>query len=559
VPLHQILPLLFLPPLTIATPSSADAVEGETPRLVVVISVDQMIPEQLERLAPWWRGGFARFLERGLVFPNAALRHANTETGPGHATLGTGCSPARNGIVENDYFDREAGRYVYCVGDESATTRTSFDWPVAERRSASSHRLLAPGWADLLRERWPASRSVSIGGKDRAVILMAGQRPELALWWDGYGRGFVSSSAYVEELPDWVGEWNGDCFAPMDGWVWTGELPGPASATGTAEDDRPGEAKLMSRPPVFPYRFPELPEPLEPRDRAGLAGLAYSSPWIDRFTLELARIAVTEMELGADEAVDLLAISLSACDTVGHACGPYSREVTDLLLRVDHELGLLFSELDERLGAGGWIAVLSADHGVLELPEARIGDAVGGVRLRVRERRLALEHVRAALDEAFGESYRVNISGGGDAIFFPGGALEAEGVDAARVRGVVARTLVEEPWIAAAYTHDELIAPPREDDDRWLRLARASHRADRGPDVEIRLAHRHLMSMSTGTSHGSPYRYDRRVPLAFLGPGFQPGSRDESAGPMDALPTVLDRLGIEVPASVEGRVLAETP
>jgi hypothetical protein len=525
------------------------------PRLVVVLSVDSMIPEQLDRLRPWWTGGFRRLLEEGTVFTAARLPYALTESAPGHASFGTGCLPATHGITRDALIESGTGRQQLCVADDSTRTISSYDWPVAERMSASAVRLRRAGWAEALREAWPRSRSISISGKASAAVLLAGRAPDLALWWDSYGRGFVSSSAYCEALPGWLATWNADWAEHVRDWAWTAELPEAGTRTGA--DDRPGEAAVGGMPPVFPYPPPQLPEELGPRDQASLAGRVFGSPLMDRVVCDAAERAVVAEALGRDDEVDLLTLGLSACGLLTAATGPYSLEVTDTLLRLDRELGELFEFLDRELGAEHWLVALSSDHGILELPEADARVQPGGVRLPVRARRQALQLLRSSLQQEFGRDFGANLTIPGDGVTFTelkpqAGEENSKAVNPALVRASAAQALETLPWVAGAYTREELMAAETDHQDSWLALARASYHRDSGAEVELRLAHRHLLGILVGTRSGSPYPYDRRQPLILMGPGFAPGSSDAPASSLDALPTVLGRLGRSRRAEADG-------
>jgi len=532
------------------------------PRLIVTVTVDQLIPEQLERLRPWLHGGFGRFVERGLVFEEAALRHARTDTGPGHATLGTACDPSRHGIVGNDWLRPDGEGTVYCVEDPDALPVTSAGalstGPYASYR-LSARNLRVPGVADFVRDAVPGARTVTISCKDRAAILQAGRHPELALWWDRVRGGFLSSTWYVERLPDWVDAWNGTWLerlrATSVGEGWHSMLPDDFASSGTAPDDREGESPFDGTR-TFPHPFPPVSDPPSDGELAMLSSLVYGSPAGDELVLAMAREAVDAMELGADDRVDLLQVSLSSCDTVGHAFGPYSHEVTDLLLRTDRALGDFFSHLDERVGANRWIAALTSDHGVLPLPEHLATQGVEAHRLTPEDFQelvwIALERV----EEEYGQDFCVTHSLAG--VLLDGSAMEEAGVDPRAVRETLATALVEtSPFVEAAWTRDALDATARDGEaapgDRLVQAR--SFDEERSPDVTIQLRPNLLVGMPLGTSHGSPYAYDRRVPLVFLGPGFPAERRSGDAASIDAVPTLLHRAGVPVPEGLDGRVL----
>ncbi|MCA8980088.1 MAG: alkaline phosphatase family protein [Planctomycetes bacterium] len=522
--------------------------EAARPRLVVMIAVDQMIPEQLERLRSHFTGGFARFANQGRVHRRALLGYSRTETGPGHASYGTGCWPRTHGIVANDFRDAERGGWTYCAGDEDARPITRLGLEADSKHYRVSPRnLLVDGAAAWFERSWSGAKTVSISGKDRASILMAGRGADTAVWWDKYRCGFTTSDHYGDALPAWAAEWNLGWRERCDGYVWEPLVPlDELVGTGTEADDREGEASCSSNGRVFPHPAPPLSDEPNGKQIEQLGHYVYISPLVDAHTLELARRAVVAEDLGGDEQVDLLCISLTACDTVGHLTGPYSAETTDVLLRADRELGCLFDLLDERLGPDGWIASLSADHGVLELPEARRARLEPGGRLVAKQIKAAREGMRAALNERFGTHFRAALGGGG-AYLDP---TELAGHDAAAVRAFARDYLLREvDWIAGAFTSDELLAADRRDGDPFFELARNSTTPTRGPDVAIRVVPWTLIDRATGTTHGTPYPYDRRVPLVFLGPGFEAGTIWEPADSADALPTILHALGVEFDAA----------
>ena len=511
------------------------------PRLVVVVSVDQLVPEQLQRLAPHLAGGLGRFLREGTVFWRATVDYAGTETGPGHATLATGRYPRRHGIVGNMIPDRTRG-VVYCVGDERTRSVTSAG-PVPDSRSSSPANLIGPALGDLLEERVPGSKCISIAGKDRSAVLMGGQHPDAALWWHATVGGFTSSSHYGDTLPEFARVWNEVWAERARGWRWESELPRDVAWLGTTADDAAGESA----------RTRTLPRTLA-SDDATLAAQVLGTPLGDHFTLELATLALETQELGRDEAVDLLALGLSCCDYVGHAHGPWSVEVTDLLLRTDRELGRLFAHLDQSVGQGRWLAVLTSDHGVLELPEMLQAGAVGARRVHPAEVAALRKSVDEALLGQHPEGLDVGLRYFELGFTFDEGKARAAGVEPAELRELIAEAARESDWIEDAYTREQLDAADDEGDP-WLRLYQRSQHPERGPDVALRPDPWLLFDFPEGTSHGSPYPYDRRVPLCFLGPGIPAAARFDPASPTDLVPTVLKRLGLALPTDLDGRVL----
>jgi hypothetical protein len=512
------------------------------PRLVVMIAVDQLIPEQLHRLEARFSGGFKRFLEEGAVFWRATVDYACTETGPGHATLGTGRWPVHHGIVGNAYFDRGSRNMTYCVGDPEAHAVTSAGVDDTKPSVSPAH-LIGDALGDLLERGAAGSKTVTIAGKDRSAVLLGGRSPDAALWWHPGVGGFSSSTHYGAKLPGFAEVWNGAWKERARGWKWTCELVGDLAGLGTAPDEREGEAKRGGR---------TLPRTL-PSDDGALPGAVLFSPLVDYFTLELALLALDSEALGQDESVDFLGLSLSGCDILGHSYGPDSVEVTDLLVRNDRDLGRLFGVLDEKVGKGRWIACLSSDHGVLDLPEMLQGRHVGAQRVKGAEVVAMRKAVEEALDATHPGHGDVGLRYGDLGFTLDAKAVEAAGIEPAALRSLIAEAAEQTPWVAEAYTLEELLA--NDAPGPWLTLYRRCARPDRGQDVVLRPEPWLLFDSAEGTSHGSPYPYDRRVPLAFLGGKVKPQQRFDAASPTDAVPTLLVLAGMQPPPDLDGRVL----
>jgi hypothetical protein len=566
--MHLCLPLVACTVLVQGpAPSTAPSPAQEPPALVVLVVCDQLIPEQLDRLAPWLDGGFARFWDQGRSYRRATLSYARTETGPGHASVSTGSLPNRHGIVGNQFFDRALGKTIYCMTDTGVRALTSAG-PAESGSGSSPHYITAPTLAETLLAADSASRIFSVSMKDRSAICMAGPAPAWAVWWDKNSGGFMSSTHYGSELPTFVSEWNATWREQASGFEWTPSFEGDPTPLGTAADDRPGESPYGEHGICFPYRLSTLdPEVLAGADieaaAAHLKNLAsdvYKYPLGDQFTLQVAGAAVETLKLGQDEHPDLLAVSLSNCDVIGHSFGPYSWEVTDSLLRTDDALGDFLDLLDERVGPGRWVGVLTADHGVLELPETLQARGIGAKRIGPVETGVFTGAVTRALEAAHGVRFKLGFTSHGFSLD-PVEVLES-GLDPAALRRTMADASVEAHWVAAAYTLEELMgeaSPSAAGEEPWLELYRASTYPGRCLDVVLRHEPWVLISSGRGTSHGSPYEYDRDIPLAFLGAAFAAGSNFEPAGSEDILPTFLPLLGLAPLGPVDGRDLLASP
>jgi hypothetical protein len=306
-----------------------DGTADPAPRLVVLIAVDQLIPEQLDRLAPWFEGGLARLVGEGRNFRSAQLAYSRTSTGPGHVSLSTGTHPRTHGVPNNAFHDRTRGATIYCVGDDEVSRVVSGD-PGLSAAARSPRNVRVPALGDFLRAADERSQVISIAGKDRAAVGLGGQHPQHTYWWDRGQGGFMTSSWYTEALPEWVAEWNAGWYAKTAGFEWQPVAERSLDGSGTAVDDRAGEAPFMMQGRAFPYALPPGPEEPTAESHALLARVAFGTPLVDGFALELAAEAVQQLDLGTDDAPDLLALGLSGCDVVGHSFGPYSAEVTDV-------------------------------------------------------------------------------------------------------------------------------------------------------------------------------------------------------------------------------------
>ena len=522
--------------------AAAPAAAGAPPvRLVLVLAVDQL---RADRLDPALPGGLGRLAREGRVFSDAALAHAMTETCPGHATMLTGRHPAAAGIPANEFFDPESGAEVYCAADPDAG---SLEIGGTGGLSPANLRVTAVG--DWLKAASPASRVYSVSGKDRGAIMLGGKHPDGAWWYRaGAPPRFTTSRYYAPSLPPWVETWNG-AHPPEDGFlaalpaVWEHGAPPNASVP----DDFEGEATRYSR---------TSPHPLRDADLARFGEQLFVSPFLDEVTLDFARQLVLEEDLGRGPAPDLLGVSLSATDGVGHLYGPASHEAADALARLDAALGRFLALLEERTG-GALVVALTADHGVLPLPEwlaktgaatcpdpaGRIGIRGLGFGLLARmwwELGPWLAWPRAWVHFA-GSQGRI------DRVL-----AEAQGVSVERAAALAKEQLERSPAIGHVWTEAEIASA----DGELAELYRHSFVPGRSGDFVVEPAEGCLLSAyDSGTSHGSPWPYDRRVPIVLRGPGIVSGPAAGPAATIDIAPTLAALLGVAAPGDLDGAPL----
>ncbi len=500
--------------------------QDQRPRLVVLVAVDQLRADMLDTYDSLFTGGLRRLRDTGYRFTNAVQDHAITHTAAGHAALATGVYPSRNGIVVNSWAERrgDGWRGVYAVEDSLSRI---IGLPAAAGRSPAN--LLREGLPDWMVAADSATQVVSVSRKDRSAITLAGKTRGHVYWLAPAEGRFVTSAYYADNYPGWVERFNRDVMPTFyQDSVWTSTVP--ESARATTPDTAAWEGDGVHT--YFPHRFSD--------ESAGTTAVDKNlwisgTPFVDAATLAFARTAVQELGLGQDRSPDYLAVALSQTDIVGHGFGPESREQLDNLLRLDRELDDFLSFLDETVGEGRWVLGLSADHGVLSTPEYLAARGESARRVYRDDLLPVIEQARAAVE---------------------GGSTSGNGEDA-QLRA--ARILETSPLIEDAIPYSEIAAGPPA--DSFVTLYRKSYHEGRvtapllqyGILSEIRLPYGMLLSSSaTGTSHGSPYWYDRHVPFVLTGAGIEPGASEAPARTIDMAPTLAALLGIRIPADLDG-------
>ncbi|MDR3682745.1 MAG: alkaline phosphatase family protein [Geothrix sp.] len=536
---RRILLPLFLVPALVAAPTP-----GMRPKLVVVIVVDQFSAELMQTYGPELTGGIARLRQEGVCFTEAYHDHGFTETGPGHSVLLSGRFPAHTGIVENRWLDRATGKFVYCVEDSSARSLAA-----PGQASASNARFLGDGLGDWLQAQVPGSRVFALSGKDRAAILMAGRQPTGVFWFAGPA-GFTSSTAYGTRLPAWLVNYDQGLSSRIgtDSWLWSKD---PATPEGRSAQWTFGSVTV---------RNGGLPRLIQgagmPLDR-GFEARFRKSPFLDAVTLEAAEALLDGEHLGRGPGTDLLALSFSATDYIGHNYGTLGTEMRDQLHRLDQGLGRLL-DLLRREHPDAWV-VLSADHGGLDIPEALADQGFPARRLLAGPFMAALQ---ADLRGAFKVERDLLLpTAEPNTLYLDESALKATKLDRREVLGRVQSWLRARPEVAEAFTAEELQATdpaatgsPR---DSSLRvLLRRSFRPERSGDILLALKPFVIIGQPPTeypATHGSPNAYDRRVPLIFWGP-WKGGERREPVRTVDLAPTLARELGIQ-PGAVDGKAL----
>jgi predicted AlkP superfamily pyrophosphatase or phosphodiesterase len=520
--------------LLLSTHTAFGQTEVDKPALVVVIAVDQLRRDRMDAGFP---GGIGKLLT-GRQYINSQLDHGITNTCPGHVVLLTGANPATAGVPGNSFIDRETYESRYCVDDADPVNTVLHGEGM---RSPGNIRVTALG--DWLKASNPASRVFSVGGKDRSTIAMGGQRPDGAYWYSRDTGKFTTSGYYTSELPDYLTTFNGE--APeSDGYLAALPTRWEHPASDFRPDDYEGESEDFLRVSGHPIRSGE-----------DIYQQVYHSPYLDQQTLELARLVVREEQLGRRGATDLLAIALSATDTVGHRYGPRSAEGVDALAKVDSWLGVFLAELEAELGTDNILVAFSADHGVAELPEYMTEQGRNSCpeqgRLSVTSFITAL-YWNVYLEFTFPFTRPDNlVVFGGSSFTINKEVAEELGVDPDEVALWLDQYFSRLPIVEQAWTRAEVQNGKTE----IARLLRNSLVDDRSGDVMVQLKRDCVLHPGGGTTHGSVYAYDRDVPMVYYGWQIAPGRIGGLAHTVDMGPSLAAHLGIAIPADLDGRVL----
>jgi predicted AlkP superfamily pyrophosphatase or phosphodiesterase len=520
---------------------SKPATTPTTPRLVLVISVDQMRFDYLDRFEPLYKAGFRQLIDRGAIFTNANYRHAATETGPGHSVLLTGSHPSHSGIVGNDWWDPYLGKVINVIDDPVQGTLGG------QGRASSPANLLTFTVGDVLKSRSPRSRIVGVGLKDRSAILMGGRRADAAYWFENDGGNFVSSTYYMDAAPAWLTDWNRkrsvDRFVTR---VWNRLVDDAALYDKYAGKDAV-EGERDRKDIVFPHPFVAKPP------QSDYYVELRRSPFADEALLDFALEVMKQHELGKDADTDILAIGFAATDGIGHSWGPDSHELMDQMLRLDGAIGRLLAQVDSSVGLANTLVVVSSDHGSRTLVEISQEKGVAARRVAPKVLQTAMQ---AALDKRF-PAIKGLVSHFAIDVYLNEDVVRRNNLDLNDVEKTAIEGLMSTGLIERIYTHDDLRGTG-DPSDPFFQLFKNAFFAPRSPHLNVLLKRDiYVNSAAGGTSHGSAYDFDRHVPIVFMGSAIKPGRYTEESGPEDIAPTIAHLLGLTFPRELDARVLVE--
>jgi predicted AlkP superfamily pyrophosphatase or phosphodiesterase len=511
------------------------------PRLVLVLSVDQMRFDYLTRFEPLFREGFRMLWDRGAIFRNAHQNYANSETAPGHSVILSGRYPSHSGIIANEWWDSVSRTWTNVVDDPAHVAVGGTG------RGASPANLLGFTVGDVLKKKSPASKVVGVSLKDRSAVLLAGRRGDAAYWYESAHGGFITSTYYASAAPEWLLAFNRRHYPDRYvGQSWTRLLPDEAVYLRYAGADALA-GEFDNKDTTFPHvlRGPPSPAFYESFRR---------TPFADEMTLAVAFEAMGAHGLGTDEATDILAVSFSATDAIGHTFGAGSQEAMDQMLRLDQTVGRLFAEAERRAGPGRTLVVLSADHGSMPLAETL---RARGIDARRADPALLEQAVQAALLDRFGGAEGIVAKSDPPNVYLDLDRIRERGLRRTDVEATIAKALLGTGLVQAVYTQEALLGDAS-DKDPYVRLFRNSFFQPRSPHIMPLLKENvYLDERPGGTGHGTAHEYDRHVPVVFMGPGIVPGTHDAPVGPEHIAATLGALLGLDYPLQDADRLLWE--
>ncbi len=493
----------------------------DKPTLVVQVTIDQLRPDYLDRFRHQLTGGLARFLDRGAFFTQAYHDHAVTETAPGHATLWSGRFPSHTGVVLN-----ELG-----VADPQAPLL------FGRGNGASPYRFRGSAFFDWVRTRDARSQALSVSRKDRGAILPLGRAKQQVYWYSLDGR-FTTSRYYADTLPSWVQRFNArDVTAKYLGTDWNLLLP---ASEYTEADSVPFEH--LGKDYTFPHTLPA--------DRREGTYRFTDFPWMDEITVDLALEGLEALGLGKGPSTDVLSVSLSTVDAIGHAYGPGSLELHDQILRTDRALGRLIDSLYKLRDSSRIVFALSADHGVTPLPEmAFSGDDPHRGRVDVRP---LMNAARRELEIRGVEADALRLQSG--VIMLDRARFRAGGVDADSTVRALRAALLALPGMARVDRVEQLAAKAAQGDKiarRWFQSV--------PPDLQavltVTFKEGFYPAATRYATHGTPYDLDAHIPILFMGPMITPGRYAQPIRSVDIAPTLAEIVGVEPIEPIDGRVL----
>jgi predicted AlkP superfamily pyrophosphatase or phosphodiesterase len=553
-------------------PASSSPSKNPRPRLVLLIVVDQFRYDYLNRFGDLFGSrGIGRLMREGASWTESNFDYVPTYTAPGHATFMTGAPPSQTGIIANEWYERDTGKRVKSVTDDSTNKLGG----KPGEKGYSPRRLLCSTVGDELRMAGDQSKVIGISAKDRSAILPAGRRANAAYWFGTDNGNMVSSTYYFNQEPDWVKRFNSLHLA--GGWFrarWERLLPEAEYLKRAGKDDVPWENldKSSNDTNFFPH---VITGGASRPERAFYKALDYT-PYSNDLLISFAEKAITNEKLGEDSETDLLTVSFSSNDYVGHRFGPYSQEVMDMTLRVDRQIGTLLDFVDARVGLRNTVVVFTADHGASPVPEHAALMHLPGRRYQkadlrklvedglrdkyARKDRPANDYIQSFTNKGQTEEGLINGN-----FYLNREALQRDGIDLDECERVVGELSLRMPGVARYFTRAQLQNNLISAADPIARRVLNGFYSQRSGDVIVVFEPYSILfdlpddptDPRSSATHGSPYSYDTHVPLIIMGRDFAKGTYTKPATPADIAPTLSSLLRLQPPSCSAGRVLSE--
>lgn len=521
---------------------TANATIPDKPKLVVGIVIDQMRFDYVYR---FWdklgNDGFKRLISQGYNCRNTNFNYVPTFTGPGHASIYTGTTPAIHGIIANTWYDRQTNKGSYCVTDANVKSVGSD----VEEGKRSPKKMLTTTVGDQLHlGNNNQSKVIGIALKDRSAILPAGHTANGAYWFDDSTGCFITSSYYRSELPKWVNVFNDRKLAAKYLSQDWNLLKDSAQYSASLPDNNKYEGLFIGETaPTFPHQLPKL-FPL----KNGKYGLIRTTPFGNSITEDFAEATIIGENLGKGNASDFLCVSFSSTDYVGHQYGPNSREIEDTYLRLDQELADFFHFLDNWIGKNNVVVFLTADHGVVETPEFLIDQKIPAGYFNEAK---CADTLQKTLIKVYGDSLLLSYSN--DQVFLNRKKMDAKGLKRKEVEDFISNFLMGFKGVSCCMTEADITATQYTESPK--KQIQNGYNFQRSGDVCVILQPGWVgdWSRRTGTTHGTPWNYDTHVPLYWWGWKIKNGSSEIPQNITDIAPTLCMMLNIQFPDGCTGQ------
>ncbi|HEX9827244.1 MAG TPA: alkaline phosphatase PafA [Flavobacteriaceae bacterium] len=512
------------------------------PKLVVGIVVDQMRYDYLTRFySKYGEGGFKRMMNGGFNCKNNHFNYVPTYTGPGHASIFTGTTPKYHGIISNNWYDKDIKASVYCAQDDSVRSAGTMD----VSGQMSPHRMKTTTFADENRLfTQMRGKTIGISIKDRGAILPAGHSANAAYWFQGKDEGhWISSTYYMDKLPKWVNDFNASGTSKSYLKVWN-TLYDITTYSESGEDLNTFEGGFVGKETAtFPYDLNAL------KDQNGFYEILKSTPFGNSLTADFAIAAIDGEQLGQDKMTDVLTVSFSSTDYIGHNFGVNSKEVEDTYLRLDLDLERLFKALDNKVGKGEYTVFLTSDHGAIDVPSYLQSVKIPSGYLNDLESK---QKFSVFMDATFKTTGLIeNVSN--NQIFLNREKIKEMDLDLDGVQETIVDELIGYDHVDKVYSAHTISTTAFTTGIEELLQNGFSQK--RSGDVLIVMDPGYISYSKTGSTHGSAFSYDTHVPLLFFGKGIKHGQTFQKTEITDIAPTISALLGISFPNGVIGKPL----